>query len=122
MAKQHFVEVVMSEEERGERIRREVEFYQTMNLEPMPWEAVEAVRRKWMRKVWRKEMDWERHQRGKKEKEEKKKQEEARVIDRKKVYHFRGPVEEKEDKRRAEARRRSEFKKRVRLDYDGVTL
>ena len=123
MAKQHFVEVVMSEEERGERVRRAVEVYRTMNLEPMPWEAVEAERRKWERKVWRKEMDWERHQREKKEKEKTKKQEEARVIDRKKVYGFvRRQEEEKDDERKAEARRRSEFRKRVRLDYAGVTL
>ena len=123
MAKQRFVEVVMSEEERGERVRRAVEIYRKENLEPMPWEVLQAVRRKWEEKIWRKEMDWERHQREKKEKEMKEEVEEARVIDRKKVYGFlRKQEEERFDERNMEARRRREFIKRVRLDYDGVTL
>ena len=61
MAKQHWVEVEMSKEERVRGARRAVELYQKMNLEPMPREAVKEEYRRWERKTWRKEKEVERH-------------------------------------------------------------
>ena len=127
----------MSKEERERGVRKAAELYHKMNLEPMPWEVMEAEYWKTER-WWREETEQERREREKKKKKEKEEWEDWRASDRYKVWGFLQRRKEedegwkstlemrnklaKEREKNTEARRRRELIEMVTSEYKDVAM
>ena len=90
----YYVPIVMTKEERKEKVKRAAEDFSKTNLEPMPMELIEAAKKDW-RQWWREEKPSERYERLKLRREKKEKEEEREnkrknweVEDRRKVFQL----------------------------------